>query len=122
MSIALIEQSTSAPTKSRLKPKSLRRPTRAPKKRHKISPRKLSANRANSKKSTGPKTPRGKQQSSQNSLKHGLCSQSPRLPNECGPTYNTFVEELREDLHPRNPIQLHLFSQLTSILWKLQRA
>src|SRR6266550_7111700 len=48
-------------------------------------------------------------------------SQSPRLPNECSATYNIFVEELKESLHPTNPIQFHLFHQLTSVLWRLQR-
>src|SRR5579864_7302197 len=37
-----------------------------------VSQRKLKANRANSKKSTGPKTPRGKAFSRQNALKNGL--------------------------------------------------
>ncbi|HEV8293690.1 MAG TPA: hypothetical protein VGP94_17275, partial [Tepidisphaeraceae bacterium] len=73
MSIALIDQATSAPAKSTFK--STHRPRCAPKKRFKISPRKLAANRRNADKSTGPRTPQGKKQSSQNSLKHGLCSQ-----------------------------------------------
>jgi len=36
-----------------------------------ISPKKLDANRRNSKKSTGPRTARGKERSRLNSLKHG---------------------------------------------------
>jgi hypothetical protein len=39
-----------------------------------ISERKLRANRANAKKSTGPRTARGKSFSRLNALKHGLCS------------------------------------------------
>src|SRR3954465_6430632 len=120
MSIALIEESASASTKSRLKSKPRHR-FRAHKNRLKISSRKLSANRRNSQKSTGPRTPSGKTKSSQNSLKHGLCSQSPLLPNECSATYNIFLEELRQTLHPTNPLQQELFDQLTSILWRLQR-
>src|SRR3954471_21605756 len=120
MSIALIEERKSAAGKS--KSNRIQRPSRAPKKRPKISPRKLSANRRNAKHSTGPRTKLGKQKSSQNSLKHGLCSQSPTLPNECEATFNIFHEELRQSLRPNEPLQLHLFSQISSILWRLQRA
>jgi len=41
-----------------------------------ISERKLQANRANAKKSTGPRTARGKAYSSRNAQKHGLLSQA----------------------------------------------
>ena len=41
-----------------------------------ISERKLQANRANAKKSTGPRTARGKAYSSRNARKHGLTSQA----------------------------------------------
>src|SRR6185295_10000903 len=86
MSIGLIEERTSAASKFKSKRKG--RPRCAPKNRIKLSPRNLSANRRNAKHSTGPRTPQGKTKSSQNSLKHGLCSQSPTLPNECTATYN----------------------------------
>src|SRR5438046_510616 len=107
MTVALIEPSSanSAP-----KPKS--KP---------LSERRLAANRQNAQKSTGPRTKTGKQKSSQNSTKHGLCSQSPLLPNECGATYQIFENEIYEDLHPTTNLQKHLFSQAASILWKLQR-
>src|SRR5215213_4300656 len=126
MSIALIDQSTSAPRNSKSRLKTLQHPRTipavagAPKKR--ISPRKLAANRRNSQKSTGPKSPHGKSNSSQNATKHALCSQSPRLPSECSATYNIFVEELRESLRPSHPLQKELFHQICSILWRLQRA
>lgn len=46
-----------------------------------VSPRKLAANRENSKCSTGPKTVAGKARSSQNSIKHGFFVQT-AFPNE----------------------------------------
>jgi hypothetical protein len=42
------------------------RPTKA------VSPRKIEANRRNTQRSTGPKTPKGKAKSSQNSITHGV--------------------------------------------------
>src|SRR5215213_4798456 len=98
-SIALIEDTSSAPRAAKPKPlKNLRRPLRAHTSRSKPkpSPRKLAANRQNAKKPTGPRSPQGKQRASQNSLKHSLCSQSPLLPNECSATYTTFQQELQE--------------------------
>lgn len=48
--------------------------------KHPISERKLRANRANAKRSTGPRTEAGKAVSRCNALKHGLLSHSIHLP------------------------------------------
>src|SRR5438874_6462175 len=44
--------------------------------------KRVKANRMNSKRSTGPRSERGKSVSSMNALKHGLRADSPALPNE----------------------------------------
>jgi hypothetical protein len=49
-----------------------------------ISPQKLLANQANAQRSTGPKTPEGKQNSSQNSRKHGFFARQPFPYGEAG--------------------------------------
>jgi hypothetical protein len=49
-----------------------------------VSPQKLAANRANAQHSTGPKTPEGKEKSSQNSRKHGFFARNPLPPGEEG--------------------------------------
>src|SRR5689334_19539946 len=74
--------------KNRLTP--TRRKTTRPRARKSISARKLSANRANAQKSTGPRTKAGKARSSQNALKHGLSTFYSRLPTECEATFHTF--------------------------------
>src|SRR2546421_9490017 len=85
-----------------------------------ISAKKLAANRANSKKSTGPRTPQGKSRVSRNALKHN-CSQSALLPSECDATYEIHQAEILESLHPRTAIQYAIVSQISQILWKLDR-
>ena len=47
-----------------------------------ISPARLAANRANSKRSCGPKTPRGKAVSKFNGLVHGMRAESEIIPGE----------------------------------------
>src|SRR5436190_21946015 len=83
-----------------------------------ISPKKLAANRQNSKKSTGPRTPKGKSKVSQNARKHD-CSQSALLPGECDATYPIHLDETQESPRPQTPLQYHLVSQISQILWKL---
>jgi hypothetical protein len=92
----------------------------SPKPEKPLSPKKLAANRKNSQKSTGPRTQEGKSKVSQNARKHG-CSQSTLLPGECTATYEIHLNEIREELHPQTPLQYHLVSQISQIIWKLQR-
>lgn len=46
----------------------------APQAKQPISQKKLAANRANARRSTGPRTPAGKARAARNSLKHGFCA------------------------------------------------
>src|SRR6185369_5956317 len=90
--------------------------------RRPVSPRRVAANRANARKSTGPRTAAGKKRVSRNALKHGLCAQfGARLPGECEATFNVFVAELEEDLHPATLMQRALFPQIANVMWRLER-
>ncbi len=44
-----------------------------------LTPAKLAANRANARRSTGPRTPRGQQRTRLNALRHDLCSRGWRV-------------------------------------------
>src|SRR5687768_13469205 len=98
MSIALTDETLTAI------PRPLRASTQRikskPKPQKPLSKRKLLANRRNARKSTGPRTPAGKKIVSQNPLKHGLCAQTPLLPNECSATYTTYTQEIDESYNP----------------------
>ena len=71
------------------------------------SQRQLEANRANAKRSTGPKTPQGKARSRRNSYKHGLRTRiSPRV----GGGFHTFMSD-----SPLAPVSLLITNQVLLI-------
>src|SRR3712207_2409205 len=70
------------------------------------------ANRANARKSTGPRTTEGKSRSSRNATKHGLCSLVPPPDLDTNPDFRTLEQELRDDLRPRTPTQHTLLREL----------
>ncbi|MGE5327690.1 MAG: hypothetical protein ACM3NO_11675, partial [Deltaproteobacteria bacterium] len=88
-----------------------------------LSERKLAANRANARKSTGPRTPVGKCRSSMNSLKHGRYAQRARaIAQELGedPLENqAMVEELIEAYRPANAAERMLVEDIAAL--RLQR-
>jgi hypothetical protein len=100
-------------------------PPAAPKKP--LSEKRLAANRLNALRSTGPRTPAGKQRVSANALKHGLratthlCPEESNHPAECSATYKTFEHELYEELQPKTILQKTLFPQIATLAWRLRR-
>src|SRR5438552_3565726 len=83
-----------------------------------LSAKRLAANRANAKKSTGPRTKAGKHKVSQNATTHGLTST--RCPDPRASTdFDTLRRELEEEHHPATPTQRTLITELAHILWKL---
>ena len=87
-----------------------------------ISPAKLAANRANSLKSTGPKTPGGKAQSRYNALKHGLYGRDVVLPGEDRAEYDAMVAELRDEFRPHGRYENTLVKRMADIWWRLGRS
>jgi glucose/arabinose dehydrogenase len=107
-----------APASRRLKPQTHGRGAHPPKR---PSGKRLAANRRNAKRSTGPRTAAGKRRSSQNALKHGLCSRYAVLDGECPATYAIFVREIEEELQPRTTMQRALLPHLANLMWRLDR-
>src|SRR5947207_16013389 len=78
----------------------------SPQAKRAVSAKRLAANRANARKSTGARTPAGKQRVAGNALKHRLAARyGARLPSEEAAASNTFIEEIRKDLLPHTTMQ-----------------
>ena len=79
------------------------------------------ANKENAKHSTGPRTDEGKQRSSQNALKHGLCALDPLIPGEDPEAFQEHFCEIELDLQPATAIESNLVEQIADVSWRLKR-
>jgi hypothetical protein len=86
------------------------------------SEKKIKANRQNALKSTGPKTPEGKDAVRLNALKHGLLSQQVLLPGEDAEALRELGESLRAELQPEGAMEEFLVYRVTAACWRLLRA
>ena len=85
------------------------------------SDKKAEANRRNSLKSTGPRSPEGKAAVRLNALKHGLLSEEVLLPGEDDAALRELTESLRAQLQPVGELETLLVDRITSLLWRLRR-
>src|SRR6185312_13668932 len=81
----------------------------------------LEANRANAKRSTGPKTEEGKSRSKLNALKHGLSAERVVIGDEDPREFETFRAALQRDWQSDTTLDSELAEQLAGILWRLRR-
>jgi len=79
------------------------------------------ANKRNARRSTGPRTKKGKARSSQNAVTHGLSAESILLPGEDAEEYRRYAEEVRAERRPQGPVEKDLVEQLISYGWRLRR-
>lgn len=86
-----------------------------------ISDRRLAANRANAQKSTGPKTPEGKERSSRNSLKHGITSRRIILTPEEQIDYDRLHDAYFARLKPVDGMEADLVEQIVHVRWHMGR-
>jgi hypothetical protein len=89
--------------------------------RNAISPRKLAANRQNAQKSTGPRTPQGKEISSKNATTHALFCSRLLLPSESKRAFHNLRHAYLHRLNPQDLPELHLADRIVSIAWRLKR-
>src|SRR5918994_7133465 len=85
------------------------------------SEKKAEANRRNALKSTGPKTPEGKDAVRLNALKHGLLSQEILLPGEDEEALRELGQNLRAELQPVGELESLLVDRIITAYWRLRR-
>src|SRR3982751_1591561 len=83
--------------------------------------RRLAANRANARRSTGPKTPEGKAKSSLNAVKTGLTGRTVLLPTEDAAQYKAHVKRFQEELQPVGALETAVVQSLADTQWRLNR-
>ena len=93
-------------------------PTECKKKRV-VTEKMIQANRANAKKSTGPKTAVGKEKSRRNSLKHGMCSKTDILPTELDAKVQDRYSKWSDQLRPEGFVEATLIKRAVSCDVKL---
>jgi hypothetical protein len=81
----------------------------------------FSANRANARKSTGPKTLSGKVRSSMNACKHGLTARTVVIGKEDPVEFDALRQALEEEFEPRSMMERELVERLAGIVWRLRR-
>jgi len=80
-----------------------------------------SANAANARLSTGPKTPEGKARSSVNARTHGLTAKDVVIGPEDREEFDAMLADFQSDVAPQGVIQQTLFDELVSAAWNLRR-
>jgi hypothetical protein len=86
-----------------------------------ISEKKRAANRANARRSTGPKTDEGKKIASLNAVRHGVHAKAALLPGEDPAELDALDQGLRRDLKPVGMMQEVIVERIVSLAWKLRR-
>jgi hypothetical protein len=85
------------------------------------SEKKAEANRRNALKSTGPKTPEGKDAVRLNALRHGLRSEEILLPGEDEEVLRELDEHLRIELQPVGELESLFVDRIITAYWRLRR-
>jgi len=81
----------------------------------------MRANRANARRSTGPKTAKGKASVRLNAFRHGLLVRDVVLPGEDADVFEELRNQTRANLSPVGPIEEFLADQIVNIIWRLRR-
>jgi len=84
--------------------------------------RQKAANRANARRSTGPKTPKGKAAVRLNAIRHGLLARDAVLPGEDSDAFEELWNEVWAELSPVGPIEELLVERAINAMWRLRRS
>jgi hypothetical protein len=81
----------------------------------------IAANRLNAKKSTGPKSRKGKYNISNNALKHGLFARQAIISTEDKDEFGLYRDEFLAELDPETPVESMLAERIINLSWRLFR-
>jgi len=91
-----------------------------------ISPRKLAANQENARRSTGPRTPEGKEKVRLNAVRHGLLAKEVIVPigdeQENRSKFERLCNDLWQHYAPVGPVEEMLVEMIAICYWRLRRA
>ena len=82
---------------------------------------KAQANKRNSLKSTGPKTPEGKAVVSINGIRHGILSQRLLLASERPEEFGELAQSLQAALRPMGALEAVLVEKIATAIWRQRR-
>ena len=85
------------------------------------SDKRAQANRLNAQKSTGPRTPEGKQAVRLNALKHGLSARTIVLPGEDGDEFQQLCDDLEAHWQPQDRTEQYLVEKMAICQWQQAR-
>ncbi len=83
--------------------------------------RQIAANRRNALRSSGPRTPEGKEQSRRNALTHGLTAEALVIDGEDAEAMHDLLERAFDVYQPRDVIEEHLVQRMVGLTWRLRR-
>ena len=86
------------------------------------SERKIAANRANARRSTGPNSAGGKAAAKHNALRHGLTSKEVVLDNEDPAAFEALRADLMNAYRPADAAESTLVEEVAVCFWRLKRA
>jgi hypothetical protein len=86
-----------------------------------MTDKQVEANRKNSLKSTGPKTPEGVEGCKMNAFRHGLRSVQTIVPGENADEWEAHRAAIVDDLAPQGALEFALAEQVALKLWRLGR-
>jgi hypothetical protein len=85
------------------------------------TPAQIAANRANARKSTGPRSAEGKSASRFNALKHGIDAAAIVIPGEDPADYDSLAADYHRDFRPQSPSELFHVEAMLRADWQTRR-
>jgi hypothetical protein len=84
--------------------------------------RRVQSSKANGALSKGPSTPAGKERSSLNALRHGLCAKCIVLDHESNENFLILLQQHVDRFQPANEVEVGMLEEMCAAYWRQRRA